>query len=119
MSCRVQYCLLNLGLGGLGVYLVLILHGLLVNLISGIVLTRENQSIWSPPKPMSPGINGGVRLNNGTYKFFSSSLPRERVDLSKLVLSLTLFSFLVAKALIPSFVQSTFVQSFHSIALNR
>lgn len=39
----------------------------------------------------------GLRSNSGAYKYCSSSLPRERPDLSKLVLSQTLFSFLLQK----------------------
>ena len=59
-----------------------------------------------------------VHLDNGTYKVCTSSLPFERPELSKLVLSQTLFSFLVAEVSIPSFAQSAFIQPFHNIALN-
>ena len=83
------------------------------------MLTREDEVVLESPKTDEYRSSVvGVRSNNGTYKFCSSSLLRERPDLSKLVLSHTLFSFFVAEALIPSFVQSTFIQSFHSIALN-
>ena len=83
------------------------------------MLAREDKvDLESPKTDEYRRLIEAVRSNNGTYKFCSSSLPRERPDLSKLVLSQTLFSFLVAVALIPSFVQSTFIQPFHSIALN-
>ena len=82
------------------------------------MLTREDEvNLESPKTDEYRRFVVGVRSNNGTYRFCSSSLPRETRPLQAYIIVDPLL-FPCCKALIPSFVQSTFIQPFHIIALN-